>query len=165
MDGGWTGHAPHEHVFYELHVGTFTPQGTWEATAVHLPTLADLGMTTLELMPVAEFDGSVRLGVRRVDLFAPTRLYGCPDDMRASSISPMGWVWPSSSMSSTTTSAPQVTSSAVSPSTTSLIDTRTTGVKRSTLAGRTQSLSAHFSPQRRLLDPGVPPGWLALRRH
>jgi maltooligosyltrehalose trehalohydrolase len=81
-DDGWRGLAPHEHVIYELHVGTFTPEGTWSAAQARLPSLADLGVRTIELMPVAEFPGSFGWGYDGVDLFAPTRLYGQPDDMR-----------------------------------------------------------------------------------
>ena len=57
----WTDHdwrgapAPHEHVIYEMHIGTFTADGTWRAAEQHLRALADLGVTTLEVMPVAEF--------------------------------------------------------------------------------------------------------------
>jgi maltooligosyltrehalose trehalohydrolase len=81
-DQRWPGLARHEHVIYELHVGTFTPEGTWSAAQARLAGLADLGVRTVELMPVADFPGSFGWGYDGVDLFAPTRLYGCPDDMR-----------------------------------------------------------------------------------
>jgi maltooligosyltrehalose trehalohydrolase len=81
-DAGWRGLARHEHVIYELHVGTFTPEGTWKAAEARLAGLADLGVRTIEVMPVAEFPGSFGWGYDGVDLFAPTRLYGRPDDMR-----------------------------------------------------------------------------------
>jgi maltooligosyltrehalose trehalohydrolase len=81
-DKGWRGLAADEHVIYEIHVGTFTREGTWPAAEAHLARLADLGVTTIELMPVAEFPGSFGWGYDGVDLFAPTRLYGCPDEMR-----------------------------------------------------------------------------------
>jgi len=81
-DESWCGLASHEHVIYELHVGTFTPEGTWAAAEARLAGLADLGVRTIELMPVAEFPGSFGWGYDGVDLFAPTRLYGRPDDMR-----------------------------------------------------------------------------------
>ena len=81
-DDGWRGLARHEHVIYELHVGTFTPEGTWSAAEARLAGLADLGVRTVELMPVADFPGSFGWGYDGVDLFAPTRLYGRPDDMR-----------------------------------------------------------------------------------
>ena len=61
---GWPGiTALHRQVLYELHVGTFTAEGTWDAAASELPALASLGVTTVEMMPVAEFDGRVRLGL------------------------------------------------------------------------------------------------------
>ncbi len=81
-DDDWPGLAPHEHVIYELHVGTFTHEGTWSAARARLPALADLGVRTIELMPVADFPGSFGWGYDGVDLFAPTRLYGRPDEMR-----------------------------------------------------------------------------------
>ncbi|MBZ0233118.1 MAG: malto-oligosyltrehalose trehalohydrolase, partial [Deltaproteobacteria bacterium] len=81
-DGAWRG-APDAHVVYELHVGTFTREGTFAAAARELPALAELGVTTVELMPVADFAGTRGWGYDGVDLFAPTRLYGRPDDLRA----------------------------------------------------------------------------------
>jgi malto-oligosyltrehalose trehalohydrolase len=69
-------------VLYEMHVGTFTAEGTWEAAARELPALAELGVTALEVMPVAEFAGRFGWGYDGVDLFAPTHLYGTPDDFR-----------------------------------------------------------------------------------
>src|SRR5262249_21398736 len=67
-------------VLYELHVGTFTPEGTWTAAREQLPHLADLGVTVLEVMPVAEFHGSFGWGYDGVLLFAPFHEYGNPDD-------------------------------------------------------------------------------------
>ena len=81
-DDAWRGAALAGQVLYELHVGTFTPEGTWAAAARELPALAALGVTTLEVMPVAEFPGRFGWGYDGVDLFAPTRLYGEPDDFR-----------------------------------------------------------------------------------
>jgi maltooligosyltrehalose trehalohydrolase len=78
----WQGRGPQGQVIYEMHVGTFTPQGTWAAAIEKLPTLADLGITCLEVMPVADFAGKFGWGYDGVDLFAPTRLYGEPDDFR-----------------------------------------------------------------------------------
>jgi maltooligosyltrehalose trehalohydrolase len=69
-------------VIYELHVGTFTPAGTWAAAVEQLPHLADVGVTLLEVMPVADFPGRFGWGYDGVNLFAPTRLYGRPDDFR-----------------------------------------------------------------------------------
>ena len=81
-DGGWPGARLAGQVLYELHVGCFTPEGTWEAAARELPELARAGVTLLEVMPVAEFPGRFGWGYDGVDLFAPTRLYGRPDDFR-----------------------------------------------------------------------------------
>lgn len=81
-DGGWSGRAIGEAVIYEMHVGTFTPGGTWAAAMEELPALADLGITVLEIMPVADFPGRFGWGYDGVCLFAPTRLYGAPDDLR-----------------------------------------------------------------------------------
>jgi maltooligosyltrehalose trehalohydrolase len=69
-------------VLYELHIGTFTPEGTWESAAEQLPSLADLGVTVLEIMPVGEFQGRVRWGYDGVLWFAPFHRYGTPDDFR-----------------------------------------------------------------------------------
>lgn len=81
-DHAWTG-IPLEHlVLYELHVGAFTPQGTFLAAAERLPELVSLGITAVELMPVADFPGSRGWGYDGVALFAPARCYGTPDDLR-----------------------------------------------------------------------------------
>ena len=69
-------------VLYELHVGAFTPEGTWAAATRELPALAQLGVTLIEIMPIADFPGRFGWGYDGVDLFAPTRLYGRPDDFR-----------------------------------------------------------------------------------
>jgi maltooligosyltrehalose trehalohydrolase len=82
-DQAWRGVEPHRHVFYEMHVGTFTPEGTWEAAARKLEHVVELGATTIELLPVADFPGRFGWGYDGVNLFAPTRLYGTPEDMRA----------------------------------------------------------------------------------
>jgi maltooligosyltrehalose trehalohydrolase len=82
-DGAWRGVAPRDVVLYELHLGTFTREGTWAAAQAKLPELARLGITMLEVMPVAEFPGRFGWGYDGVDLFAPSRLYGTPDDARA----------------------------------------------------------------------------------
>jgi maltooligosyltrehalose trehalohydrolase len=82
-DGRWRGIGAEGHVLYELHVGTFTREGTWRSAMDQLPALADLGITVIELMPVAEFAGTFGWGYDGVDLFAPTRLYGRPDNLRA----------------------------------------------------------------------------------
>jgi maltooligosyltrehalose trehalohydrolase len=81
-DQGWQGVGAEGQVIYEMHIGTFTPEGTWEAAGRELAALADLGVTVVEVMPVAEFPGRFGWGYDGVDLFAPTRLYGAPDDFR-----------------------------------------------------------------------------------
>lgn len=79
----WRGRAREELVIYEMHVGTFTPDGSWQAAERELPSLAELGITCIEIMPVAEFPGQFGWGYDGVNLFAPTRLYGRPVDFRA----------------------------------------------------------------------------------
>ena len=64
-DPHWRGVAREGQVIYEMHVGTFTPEGTWRAAARELPELARLGVTVIEMMPVADFGGDFRLGLRR----------------------------------------------------------------------------------------------------
>jgi len=81
-DQGWRGVGLAGQVIYEMHVGTFTREGTWEAASRELPELAAAGITVVELMPVAEFPGRFGWGYDGVDLFAPTHLYGEPDDFR-----------------------------------------------------------------------------------
>ncbi len=81
-DEGWSGVGLEGQVIYEMHVGTFTAESTWEAASRELPELAALGVTVVEVMPVAEFPGRFGWGYDGVDLFAPTRLYGEPDDFR-----------------------------------------------------------------------------------
>jgi maltooligosyltrehalose trehalohydrolase len=81
-DGAWGGVKRVGQVIYEMHVGTFTREGTWAAAAEQLPHLAELGVTVLEIMPVADFPGRYGWGYDGVSLFAPTRLYGEPDDFR-----------------------------------------------------------------------------------
>ena len=81
-DAGWGGASLHGQVIYEMHIGTFTRERTWAAAARELAELADLGVTCLEMMPIAEFSGRFGWGYDGVDLFAPTRLYGEPDDLR-----------------------------------------------------------------------------------
>jgi maltooligosyltrehalose trehalohydrolase len=65
-----------------MHVGTFTREGTFAAAMAELPELAAAGITLVEVMPVADFAGRFGWGYDGVDLFAPTRLYGTPDDFR-----------------------------------------------------------------------------------
>ncbi len=82
-DGSWRGIRIEGQVIYEMHVGTFTQEGTYRAAMEQLKALADLGITVIELMPLADFPGEFGWGYDGVDLFAPTRLYGAPDDLRA----------------------------------------------------------------------------------
>lgn len=72
-----------ELVVYELHVGTFTPAGTFAAAIEKLPRIVALGVTALELMPIADFPGRWNWGYDGVMLYAPARAYGTPDDLRA----------------------------------------------------------------------------------
>ncbi|HEU0104918.1 MAG TPA: alpha-amylase family glycosyl hydrolase, partial [Vicinamibacteria bacterium] len=83
QDAGWKGLALPGQVLYEMHVGTFTTEGTWDAARRELPALRELGITVVEVMPVADFAGRFGWGYDGVDMFAPTRLYGPPDAMRA----------------------------------------------------------------------------------
>src|SRR5262249_21341910 len=70
-------------IIYEMHVGTFTEQGTWRAAAEQLTELARVGITVVEMMPVAEFPGKFGWGYDGVDLFAPSHLYRTPVDLSA----------------------------------------------------------------------------------
>jgi maltooligosyltrehalose trehalohydrolase len=81
-DGAWRGPGREGQVLYEMHVGTFTREGTWAAAATRLEHLKRVGITTLQMMPVADFAGAYGWGYDGVDLYAPTRLYGTPDDLR-----------------------------------------------------------------------------------
>ena len=81
-DDGWRGRPLRGQVIYELHVGTFTREGTLAAAARELRELADAGITVVELMPLADFPGRFGWGYDGVNMFAPTRLYGEPDDLR-----------------------------------------------------------------------------------
>lgn len=81
-DAAWNGVRLEGQVIYELHVGTFTREGTWAAAARQLPELAALGITVIEMMPVAEFPGRFGWGYDGVGLYAPSHLYGEPDDLR-----------------------------------------------------------------------------------
>jgi maltooligosyltrehalose trehalohydrolase len=81
-DLSWPGVRLEGQVIYELHIGTFTPSGTWRTAAEKLMHLADVGITLIEVMPVNEFAGSFGWGYDGVHWFAPSRLYGRPDDFR-----------------------------------------------------------------------------------
>ncbi|MEP7062928.1 MAG: malto-oligosyltrehalose trehalohydrolase [Betaproteobacteria bacterium] len=80
--GRWRGRPWHEAVIYELHVGTFTPAGTFLGVIDRLDDLADLGITALELMPIADFPGAHNWGYDGVLPFAPARCYGTPDELK-----------------------------------------------------------------------------------
>ena len=82
-DHGWRGGTPlSAALIYELHVGTFTPEGTFEAVIDRLDSLAELGVTHIELLPVAEFPGERGWGYDGVDLFAPHHAYGGPEGLK-----------------------------------------------------------------------------------
>lgn len=81
-DEHWRGVNRDDAVLYELHVGTFTPRGTYQAAGDDLARLAALGVTVVQVMPVADFPGRFGWGYDGVNLFAPSRLYGRPDDLR-----------------------------------------------------------------------------------
>lgn len=82
-DADWPGLGLEGRVIYEMHVGTFTPEGTWRSAAQQLPHLGEVGIDLIEMMPIADFPGRFGWGYDGVDLFAPTRLYGRPDDLRS----------------------------------------------------------------------------------
>jgi maltooligosyltrehalose trehalohydrolase len=81
-DEGWKGVGRKGHVVYELHVGAYTREGTYRALEAQLPYLRDLGVTLVELMPLATFPGAFNWGYDGVALFAPSPQYGSPDDLR-----------------------------------------------------------------------------------
>jgi maltooligosyltrehalose trehalohydrolase len=77
-DAGWKGVRREDLVFYELHVGTFTPQGTFEAVIGRLPELRELGVTAIEIMPVSQFPGGRNWGYDGVLPYAAQNTYGGP---------------------------------------------------------------------------------------
>lgn len=80
---GWRGRPWEEVVLYELHIGAFTKQGTFRAAIDRLDDLVDIGITAIELMPVADFPGARDWGYDGVSLFAPDASYGRPEDLKA----------------------------------------------------------------------------------
>jgi len=82
QDEGWPGLGPDNLAIYELHIGTFTPEGTFDAAITRLPDLHALGITAVELMPLAEFPGRRNWGYDGVDLYAPFSGYGGPEGLR-----------------------------------------------------------------------------------
>ncbi len=83
QDEVWRGISAGNLSIYELHVGAMTPEGTFAALAAQLPALRDLGVTAIELMPLAESPGRWNWGYDGVDIWAPSHNYGSPDDLRA----------------------------------------------------------------------------------
>jgi maltooligosyltrehalose trehalohydrolase len=79
----WRGRPWHETVLLELHIGTFTPHGTFRAAIDKLDHLADIGVTAIELMPIADFAGARNWGYDGVLWFAPDSVYGRPEDLKA----------------------------------------------------------------------------------
>ncbi|HKU37043.1 MAG TPA: malto-oligosyltrehalose trehalohydrolase [Polyangiales bacterium] len=82
-DASWRGSELAGQVIYELHIGTFTREGTWAAARAKLPHLRELGVTTIELMPLSEFPGRFGWGYDGVLPYAPYHAYGRPDELRA----------------------------------------------------------------------------------
>ncbi len=82
-DQQWTAPRLSELIIYELHIGTFTPTGTFRGAIEKLDHLVALGVTALEIMPVADFPGDRNWGYDGVSLYAPARVYGSPNDLRA----------------------------------------------------------------------------------
>lgn len=82
-DASWRGRPWEEAVIYELHTGAFTPDGRFAGVSERLDYLVDLGITAIELMPVADFPGQRNWGYDGALLFAPDRAYGSPDDLKA----------------------------------------------------------------------------------
>ncbi|MDP9349313.1 MAG: malto-oligosyltrehalose trehalohydrolase [Gemmatimonadota bacterium] len=81
-DDGWRGIPLEEMVIYELHVGTATPEGTFDSLIERLDHVVELGATAVEIMPVAEFSGKHNWGYDGVDLYAPSSAYGGPEGLR-----------------------------------------------------------------------------------
>jgi maltooligosyltrehalose trehalohydrolase len=82
-DDGWRSRPWHEAVIYELHVGTFSPQGTFAGVQARLDHLVQLGVTVIEIMPVADFPGRRGWGYDGVLLYAPEAAYGTPSDLKS----------------------------------------------------------------------------------
>ena len=83
QDAAWQGLDASRQVIYELHVGTFTPEGTYAAASSEFPALVDLGITAIEILPVNTFEGRFGWGYDGVNWFAPFASYGTPDALRA----------------------------------------------------------------------------------
>src|SRR6266481_562520 len=83
MDRAWPGLKIKGQIMYEMHIGTFTREGTWRAATEQLAELARIGITVVEMMPIADFPRKFGWGYDGVNLFAPSHLYGTPVDLRA----------------------------------------------------------------------------------
>ncbi len=81
-DRDWKGIALSDYILYEIHIGTFTPQGTFAGAISKLDYLKNLGITAIELMPVGEFPGARNWGYDQVDLYAPHSAYGGPHGLK-----------------------------------------------------------------------------------
>lgn len=81
-DSDWKG-VPDDKFIYEMHIGTFTKDGTWSAAEKELKELADFGVTIIEMMPICEFAGRFGWGYDGVDFFAPYHYYGKPEDLKS----------------------------------------------------------------------------------
>lgn len=81
-DRAWKRPVFRDLVIYELHIGTFTPEGTYRGVIERFPHLRDLGINAIEIMPLADFPGERNWGYDGVRLFAPARVYGTPDELR-----------------------------------------------------------------------------------
>jgi maltooligosyltrehalose trehalohydrolase len=82
-DDAWTGIPPYDYILYEIHIGAFTPEGTFEAAISRLDYLKDLGVTAIEIMPVAQFPGGRNWGYDGVYPFAPQNSYGGPRGLKS----------------------------------------------------------------------------------
>ena len=142
-DDGFEAPALADSVIYELHVGTFTEEGTFDAAIPHLRGLRELGVTTIELLPVAAFPGEHGWGYDGVYLSAAHEPYGGPARARSgSSTPPTARASPCCSTSSTTTSAPPAPRRSRPSARTSRTSTRRSGARRSTSTTRAPTACA-----------------------
>lgn len=82
-DENWRGLPLEGQILYELHIGTFTPEGTFSAATDQLEKLVELGITTVEIMPISDFPGHYGWGYDGVNLYAPSHLYGTTEELKA----------------------------------------------------------------------------------
>ena len=166
-DGGWRGRPVADgQVIYEMHVGTFTREGTWAAAVEQLPDLADLGVTVLEVMPVAEFPGRFGWGYDGVDLFAPTTAVRRPGRLPAvRRRGPRGRARGHPRRRLQPPRAGRQLPHASSPTPTSPTGTRPSGARRSTSTATTRGpVREFFLANAGVLDRRVPPRRPAARR-